>query len=159
MTTPGALVAQLARQRIDLANAQLRAEHFYASLPLCIIDAVFSIGVRYAGTTKTVIRWAKSQVPEWPLYQRGISKEHGVSELIEAMSPHTDEELANRFFGNRQRTSTKNGILKSEAVRKFAVALRQAGIELFSDVDDEGKLLKAEKLALSRRVRRGADRR
>ena len=138
-------VANLVRQKIDLRNAKLRPEHFYASLPLCIMDAVFSIGVKYTGTRQTVIRWAEAQVPAWPLYDRGISREHTVSDAIEAMAPYSSEELAERFFKNRQRTSTKNGILKSEAVRRFAVALRESGIEKFADIQ-EHRLEKAEAL-------------
>ncbi len=42
---------------LDLKNARLGDEYFYQSLPLCIIDAVFSIGVKYEGTRRTVIRY------------------------------------------------------------------------------------------------------
>lgn len=66
---PG-LVAEAARTKLNLAGARLRDEHFYASLPLCVIDAVFSIGVKYEGTKRTVIRWAEAQQPPWPLDRR-----------------------------------------------------------------------------------------
>ena len=38
-------------------NEKLGREYFYQSLPLCVIDAVFSIGVRYAGVKKVVSRY------------------------------------------------------------------------------------------------------
>jgi hypothetical protein len=38
------LVAEAAEGNLDLTAARLGEEHFYASLPLCIIDAVFSMG-------------------------------------------------------------------------------------------------------------------
>jgi hypothetical protein len=41
-----ALVANAASEKLSLATATLRSEHFYASLPLCVIDAVYSIGAR-----------------------------------------------------------------------------------------------------------------
>ena len=38
----------------DLENLRLSPGYYYDSLPLCVIDAVFSIGVRYTSTQKTV---------------------------------------------------------------------------------------------------------
>ncbi|HXB76528.1 MAG TPA: hypothetical protein VNX23_03795 [Bradyrhizobium sp.] len=144
MASLSELVAESARDKLDLAKAKLRPEHFYASLPLCIVDAVFSIGVKYTGTTQTVIRWAKAQNPEWPLYERGVSFEHTVSDFVEAVRPFTAEALAETIFENRQRTSTKGGILKAEAVRQFALALRETGIERFSDIQKSEHLEMAE---------------
>jgi hypothetical protein len=140
----GAKVAELARQRLDLAGATLRDEHFYASLPLCAIDAVFSIGVRYTATRSTVVRWAQSQIPQWAIDRRLSAENRSVSEFIAALGTATADELASGPFGNRQRTSSRNGILKAEAVRQFAMALRSAGIERFADIGDENKLLLAE---------------
>ena len=34
---------------LNLKDANLSDEYFYQSLPLCVIDAVYSIGVKYAG--------------------------------------------------------------------------------------------------------------
>jgi hypothetical protein len=137
-------VAELARRRLDLATATLRDEHFYASLPLCVIDAVFSIGVRYTGTRNTVVRWAQSQTPQWAVDRRLSAEDRTVSEFIAALGTATADELANRSFDNRQRTSSRNGILKAEAVRQFAIALQSVGIERFADVDDQDKLKSAE---------------
>ena len=44
-------------------------------------------------------------------------------------------ELAIEVFRNRQRTSTKNGILKAEAVVRFLEVLKKSGVEYFQDVD------------------------
>lgn len=49
------------------------------------------------------------------------------------------------LFGNRQRTSSKSGILKAEAVHQFAKALLESGIHAFSDLRDRNKLEAAEK--------------
>jgi hypothetical protein len=43
------------------------------------------------------------------------------------------EGLANDVFRNRQRTSTRSGILKAEAVYRFAKALQKFGIDTFAD--------------------------
>ena len=58
------LVAAAARTKLNLANATLSDGHYYASLPLCVIDSVFSIGARYESTRRTVIRWATAQEPD-----------------------------------------------------------------------------------------------
>jgi hypothetical protein len=138
------LVAKSAKAKIDLANARLRPEHHYASLPLCIFDAVFSIAAKYEAVTKpTVIRFANAQTPPWPLYGRGISKEHSVLDAIKATASYSDEELAEEVFKNRQRTSTRNGILKAGACRLFAKTLYASGINRFAEITDD-RISKAE---------------
>ena len=42
-------VVDQATRVLSLEHARLGEEYFYQSLPLCVIDAVFSIGVRYSG--------------------------------------------------------------------------------------------------------------
>ena len=42
------------REKLDLENIKLGDEYFYNSLPLCVIDAVFSIAVRYEVTCNVV---------------------------------------------------------------------------------------------------------
>lgn len=140
----GEKVADLARVVLNLADAKLRDEHFYASVPLCVIDAVFSIGVNYVATRRTVLRWASRQNPAWPIDRRTSSVEHTVSDLLAALGDRTDLELALGQFGNRQRTSSRNGILKAEAVRLFALALKEAGIDSFADLEDSEKVGRAE---------------
>jgi hypothetical protein len=142
------LVADAADEKLNLAEVNLGREHFYASLPLCIIDAVFSIGVRYEGTKRTVIRWAKNQNPEWPLYRDEGDHEHTVDDFIRELGSLTADELADGPFGNRQRTSSANGILKAEAVRFFALALKEAGINNFDDMKSEEKINAAEKYVM-----------
>lgn len=132
------MVAEAAKAQLDLANARLRPEHDYASLPLCVVDAVFSIAARYEAVTKpTVIRFAQAQLPEWPLYGRGNSLEHSVSEAIKSLDRFSPEQLADTVFKNRQRTSTRNGILKAEASLLFMKALLNAGIDRYSDLTAE----------------------
>ncbi len=65
---------------------------------------------------------------------------------MECFSGLAPEDAADALFGNRQRTSTRSGILKAEAVRRFALALRDAGIDEFPDLDDD-RLAKAEAIA------------
>jgi hypothetical protein len=137
-------VAKSACSKLPLKNAALSDEHEYASLPLCVIDAVFSIGVKYTGTRLVPPRWAEAQTPPWPVHRRGATVEHSISDFLAALAPFTGKELAVNIFKNSQRTSSKNGILKAEAVRQFATALQEAGIDKFRDFEDETKLEQAE---------------
>jgi hypothetical protein len=139
-------VAKAARSKLALQGAALSDEHEYASLPLCVIDAVFSIGVKYASTKLVPPRWAAAQATPWPLYRRASTVEHSISDFLEAAERFTCDDLASDVFKNSQRTSSTNGILKAKAVKLFAGALRKAGIERFADCDDETKLELAEAL-------------
>jgi hypothetical protein len=140
----GRKVADLAREKLHLADARLRPEHDYASLPLCVIDAVFSIAANYELVTKpTVIRFANAQCPPWPLYGRRRSFEHSVSDATRVMGGFRPQTLAADVFKNRQRTSTRHGILKAEACLLFLGALSDFGIDRFSDLSSD-KLTAAE---------------
>ena len=46
--------------------------------------------------------------------------------------------MANYVFRNRQRTSTRSGILKAEATFRFAKTLQHFGVETFADVLKSG---------------------
>jgi hypothetical protein len=134
-TTPVERLADYV-EAIGLVPAQDADAYRYASLPLCVIDAVFSISVTYESTVATVARvcnWLG-----WPRLAparatRGDGPQ-GLTDLLDAHAGLTAEEVAEQIYGNRQRTSTKSGILKAEAVRLFAEALRTAGIDSFADI-------------------------
>jgi len=144
---------QQARQLADyiietrLEPLPLPEEFFYASLPLCVVDAVFSIGVTYTSTANTVTRfckrqdWVKSLSPDAPR-QTG---EHSISEFLALFDDLTPEQMVDNLFGNRQRTSSRSGILKAEAVQRFAAELLESGINDFGDISD-ARLAGAESL-------------
>ncbi len=73
-----------------------------------------------------------------------VSAIHTIDDFLDALRSDSDEELAKGPFGNRQRTSSKSGILKAGAVRLFAMALREANINCFSDLSNETRLADAE---------------
>ena len=128
------LVVEAVRKHIPLPIA-MGEEHNYASLPLCVIDAVFSIGVRYSSTRATVLHWCKSQTPPWDVLRSDTSKERSNTEFLAILDGCSAEELAGpSFFNNRQRTSPRGGILKAEAVREFAKVLHDFGIDRLADV-------------------------
>lgn len=84
------------------------------SLALCVIDSIWSIGVRYSSVEKVIQRYSNLQgFSDW--------KECNDSPTNFLVWAHSDIEandwlnLANKI-SNRQKTSSRNGILKAEAV-------------------------------------------
>ena len=123
-------------ENVGLKPVGVSEEYRYASLPLCVVDAVFSIGVKYTSTQATVARFCDKT--GWPRFatlreDRGAGT-HSLSDLLALYDGLTSEAAAHVLFGNRQRTSTTSGILKAEAVRLFAEALLQCGIDTFADI-------------------------
>jgi hypothetical protein len=131
-------LAAFCRENLSLADAKLGNEYYYSSLPLCVIDAVFSIGVTYESTQNTVVRYAgRAGIPilrpdkaALPL----IETQQSIDDFLVLMVPFASEQTATKLFNNHQRTSTKNGILKSQAVFRFADALHESGVNYFQDV-------------------------
>jgi hypothetical protein len=128
------LVAHIRRTLHDLSTPLSDAAYEYASLPLCAIDAVFSIGVRYESTERTVNDFCARY--HWQRDGRGRAGEHTISDFLQILQPYENrwEDMANDLFHNRQRTSTRSGILKAEAVHRFAKTLHRFGIETFADI-------------------------
>jgi hypothetical protein len=102
----------------------------YPSVPLCVIDAVYSIGVRYESTQRTVntfLSWSR-----W-----SDDREHQIGDFLDLLRPYEGrwEALASQVFQNRQRTSSRSGILKAEAVYRFAEVLQRFGVQKLADVE------------------------
>ena len=107
-----ALEESFALDEIELPN-----EYRYASLPLCLLDAVFSIGVNYSSTKNTVARYCDyyniqkyRESEDYP----PIEQQHTLSELIQNINNSGTEYFAEKIVKNKQRTSSNNGILKQK---------------------------------------------
>ncbi|MGH9670467.1 MAG: hypothetical protein ACRD3A_10185 [Terriglobales bacterium] len=138
-----------AEANIDLAEAAKGPPSYWASLPLCIIDSVFSIRARYSGVVRVVKRWCESHQPPWEGETSRKPKGNAGPTLREFVDI-VDLRLAHGctyadLFSNRQRTSAKSGVLKAEAVHLFAKALLDSGVDTFLDVRHRSKLEAAEK--------------
>lgn len=133
MTLVDNLVAHIREKLGDLNVVHPDAVFQYASLPLCVIDAVFSIGVRYGSTKNVVKSWC--DFSRWELKRSSTSKEHTVTEFLEILRPYENrwDDMATEVFRNHHRTSSRSGILKAEAAYRFAETLRGFGIETFTD--------------------------
>jgi len=132
-------IAKYCKDNLNLQNAQLSEEYFYRSLPFCIIDAVYSLAARYSSTRNVVIHFCnlnglKRLRPVGSSYPN-ISDQYSVMQFDQILSQYNDYcKIASELFDNRQRTSTRNGILKAEAVHMFAKVLLRNGVNYFQDI-------------------------
>lgn len=100
----------------------------YKSLVLNVIDAVYSISVKYESTLKVVERFAK--VVNIDVEQGDYS----LVQFVQDFGTYDHESLANSVFKNRQRTSSTNGILKAEAVVRYIKTLLDFDINTKEDL-------------------------
>ncbi|MHC1726582.1 MAG: hypothetical protein AB9866_11315 [Syntrophobacteraceae bacterium] len=138
MSTDVSIIATRAKNVLPLASAQLGNEYFYQSLPLCAIDAVYSIGVRYEGVRNTINRYcAHFKLQSIRTRKNVLAQKHeqeSVSNFCERVEKYGPDAMAIDVFHNKQRTSPINGILKAEGAYRFAVVLRKYGIEHLQDI-------------------------
>lgn len=125
-------LARKCEEKLDFST-KLNNEFYYSSLVFCVIDAVFSIGTHYFGTEKTVKNYAEKY--NLSRYNAEIPQtEHCISDFIcNCDTVGNFELLAETVFGNKQRTSSTNGILKAEACYDVAKVLKEHNIETLSD--------------------------
>jgi hypothetical protein len=153
MTREGQLIADYADKTLPLAKACLGDEYFYQSLPLCVIDAVWSLGVKYGAVQNVVDRYCKTSGLRKIRTDRDslppMSEQEAIAAFCARVERTGPEKMADEVFENRQRTSSKNGILKAEGVYRFSCALRKHRVGCFQDVPEA-----ASNVALERDIRR-----
>jgi hypothetical protein len=128
------LVTAILRDR--LLPVSLGTEYRYAHLPLCVIDSVYSLNSKYKAVQNTVERFCSDRRQFRPDFDQfpSVSEQMSMSAFCQILESNSSDFNARQLFRNRQRTSTRNGILKAEAVLKFALVLRLEGVEYFQDV-------------------------
>jgi len=133
------IITKYSLVNLDLKGSGKGWEYYYASMPLCVVDSVFSIGVKYEGVTNTVSRLVK-------YYNIGnrAKRKHTIpdkkdqistTKFLSLFGDNKAEFLSKEVFGNKQRTSTTNGILKVEAVLRFLNVLKDFNIEYYQDIE------------------------
>ena len=131
-------VVEYCRNVLCLDNERLSDEYFYQSLPLCVIDAVYSLRARYESTRLVVIRYCNyfklQRIRENREVVTPIETQESIDEFLEKMNKLGIERFTNEIFDNRQRTSTQSGIPKTEAVFRFASVLKEYRINYLQDV-------------------------
>lgn len=132
-----ATVADYAQRVISLKSAKLGEEYFYQSLPLCVIDAVYSISVRYAGVQNVLVRYCnftKQRRLRAGVRCPSTAQQESITAFCSRPEQADPSHMAEVVYDNRQLTSTKSGILKADAVIQFARCLQSHGVEYFQDV-------------------------
>ena len=112
------------KNKLNLLNGQLGKEYFYSCIPLAVIDAIYSLRIRYKNVKVIVKRYADT-------YK--VDKSHSISDLIKNIEAVGVENFANDVLGSNYKTAGRNPILKSEAVYEWAKILKKNGIETFAD--------------------------
>ena len=138
------VVAAYADTHLDLESAQLSNAYYYQSLPFCIIDAVFSLGVRY-GQVENVIRNA-AKVTDWNIFRSNGSsflsphQQKKISDLLNEINEHKNP--CQTLFNNRgyANPSARNvpKVQKADLVHKFVGVLKRHEIETFQDLASYG---------------------
>ena len=101
----------------------------YASLALALIDAVWSIGVRYTGVLNVLHRYRAAR--------RGAGADPDrdtPADLIAFIGSCGGPDTFAAAVNNRQRTSSRNGILKADAVLRVAQVLVDAEVQTPEDL-------------------------
>jgi hypothetical protein len=131
-------IADCCKRFLDLKNAKLSEEYYYKSLPLCVIDAVFSIGIRYTITRNVVKNFCTEmkieRLRKYGSIYPSIENQFSIESLLNLYNQFSIDEITDSFFHSRNRTSSKHGILKSEAVLHFATVLTKYEINYFQDL-------------------------
>jgi hypothetical protein len=121
----------------DFESARRGDDFWYASVPLCVLDAVFSINARYEGVRAVVLRYCENFGAPMERARDVLptpEEQTTVSQLVEQISTVGADRFADEVVHNRARTSTVNGILKVEACLQFAEVLRQHKVEVLQDL-------------------------
>lgn len=89
-----------------------------SSLALCVLDSVWSLGVHYNSVVNVITRYRQLRA------STGANADtDGASDLLAAFEAIGDADAVAERLGNRQRTSSNNGVLKAQAVREVAELL------------------------------------
>lgn len=106
----------LCKSKLDLTNLPHAEEYGYHNLPLCIIDAVFSIGVRYISTENTVKRYCDyfsvTRLREKELAHFWMKPGSSVQYLIEYLS--LNGKISSRCKGKAFVSNLQTMICRSE---------------------------------------------
>lgn len=128
---------------VDLVVAQIRLlpnwpklsvpDGYADSMALCVMDAIWSMGIRYSAVEKLIGRYCK-----WlQKNARGSTATRSLDELIGDIEfAGGPEQFAGSAVKNRSRTSSRNGILKAEAVLDASRILSSKGVNHPKDLQE-----------------------
>lgn len=138
---PDAQKLQKVSNGVEALNPQARQAR-WAHLSLCLLDATYSIGLRYHAVVNPLVRRYAASAEISPVLfkkeqlQATLSpraEEQTLSDFLTSIEHLSDEEFA-KELKSKNRTSSRGGILKSAAVRQIARVLVNEGVETLADV-------------------------
>jgi hypothetical protein len=125
-----------ARAELTITPREKRWTH----LSLCVVDAVFSINAKYSAVVQVCYRYAlHASLPGALLATAGASavvgtaKEQRLDAFVHDVRMVGVERFATNVIGNRQRTSTRGGVLKAEAALSYAMVLVKHNVQTIGD--------------------------
>lgn len=134
-------LAEICLHQLPL-NQPLSDEYYYAHLVCCVLDAVFSIGVKYASTRQVPIRYCQhfglTRLRPYGETQPETNAQEKLSVFVSRLQTQGPAYFAGAVLKNHQRTSSRSGLLKAEAALLFAKTLTSYGIETFQDLHQNG---------------------
>lgn len=112
---------------------------YYSSVALCALDAVFSIRARYYAVVSPLIDRACSllNIPRFYMCANRMPSEReeiSVSDFKSKLNCTDPNEVA-ELLNNRQRTSTKSGILKADAFIRYLDVFTDLKVNTYQDVN------------------------
>lgn len=127
------VIAEYCIQHLDIENRALSVSYHYNGVVLCAIDTIYSIGVKYKNVLNVIDRFCKANNIE-NRHTIGHSKNVKLiaftpKDFLAKYGSWSPEKLASELFQNKQRTSTRNGILKSDALLRVITLLDKYGIQ------------------------------
>src|SRR4051794_17360924 len=105
-------------ERLSLQSRQRR----WTSLSACVLDAVWSVGSHYDRVVVPLVRRVLEPAATGPLISETVPSvdSHPLPRLLTRFQ---DDEALQAAAQNRQRTSTRSGVTKADAARRFSRTL------------------------------------
>lgn len=121
----GKLVAYC-KEKLDFT---IPAPRGYDSAPICALDSVFSLGIKYVTVERVVDRFLK-------YLGAGTDTTITTSEVLDVIEPLSAEQLSEIVENHNLTDTGKNPILKTEAYKQFLGVMKEYDIETVEDIAD-----------------------
>jgi hypothetical protein len=126
----GALGARC-REVLGPVESWVAPARYPDGLALCVLDSVWSLNVRYGSVTAVLGRYREIRKRNGAVADRD-----GLAQLMSVIEGCGDAAGFADAVANRQRTSTRGGILKAEAVLRCSRGLIDVGMVGIADLND-----------------------
>jgi len=122
---------------LDLKTAKLSKSYYYNNLVLCVIDSIFSIGIKYTTVEKIVENFSNhfkiSKFRDNLISIETLNENMSINEFILNYESLGEKYFCENIFKNKNLTSSSNGILKSHCTYLVCKVLQSFNINGFND--------------------------